>query len=51
VHELHGRVVPEGTLAIPGIDLVQKVKSPKLVGFETEGPGLDALAAGRSTRS
>jgi polar amino acid transport system substrate-binding protein len=37
----------KGTLAIPGIDLVQKVKSPKLVGFETEGPGLDALAAGK----
>ncbi len=36
----------KGTLQIPGIDLVQKVKDPKLAGFETEGPGLDALAAG-----
>jgi polar amino acid transport system substrate-binding protein len=36
----------KGTLEIPGIDLVQKVKDPKLAGFETEGPGLDALAAG-----
>ena len=36
----------KGTLQIPGIDLVQKVKAPKLAGFETEGPGLDALAAG-----
>ena len=36
----------KGTLQIPGIDLVQKIKDPKLAGFETEGPGLDALAAG-----
>jgi ABC-type amino acid transport substrate-binding protein len=35
-----------GTLKIPGVDLVQKVKDPKLAGFETEGPGLDALAKG-----
>ena len=34
------------TLVIPGVDLVQKVKDPQLVGFETEAPGLDALAAG-----
>jgi polar amino acid transport system substrate-binding protein len=34
------------TLVIPGVDLVQKVKDPRLVGFETEAPGLDALAAG-----
>lgn len=34
------------TLVIPGVDLTQKVKDPKLVGFETEKPGLEALAAG-----
>lgn len=37
----------KGTLSIPGVDLTQKVKNPKLVGYETEGPGLDALAAGK----
>jgi polar amino acid transport system substrate-binding protein len=37
----------KGTLVIPGIDLVQKVKNPTLVGFETERPGIDALAAGK----
>lgn len=37
----------KGTLKIPGVDLVQKVKNPQLVGYETEGPGLDALAAGK----
>jgi polar amino acid transport system substrate-binding protein len=37
----------QGTLKIPGVDLVQKVKDPKLAGFETEGPGLDELAAGK----
>jgi polar amino acid transport system substrate-binding protein len=36
----------EGTLSIPGVELVQKVKNPKPVGFETEGPGIEALAAG-----
>jgi cystine transport system substrate-binding protein len=36
----------KGTLQIPGIDLVQKVKNPKPAGFETERTGLDALAAG-----
>lgn len=36
----------KGTLKIPGVDLVQKVKDPQLVGFETEGPGIDALDAG-----
>ena len=35
----------KGTLQIPGVELVQKVKDPKLVGYETEGPGLEALAA------
>jgi ABC-type amino acid transport substrate-binding protein len=36
----------QGTLKIPGVDLVQKVKDPAIAGFETEGPGLDALADG-----
>ncbi len=34
------------TLEIPGVDLVQKVANPQLTGFETEAPGLQALAAG-----
>jgi len=37
----------QGTLKIPGVDLVQKVKNPKLAGYETEGPGIDDLAAGK----
>ena len=37
----------KGTLVIPGVDLVQKVKDPKLAGFETEAPGLEALASGK----
>jgi polar amino acid transport system substrate-binding protein len=37
----------KGTLVIPGVDLVQKVPNPKLAGFETEAPGLEALAAGK----
>ena len=37
----------KGTLVIPGVDLVQKVKDPTLVGFETEKPGIEALAAGK----
>jgi polar amino acid transport system substrate-binding protein len=37
----------KGTLQIPGVSLVQKVKSPKLAGYETEGPGLEALAGGK----
>lgn len=36
----------KGSLSIPGVELVQKVKNPKLVSYETEGPGLDSLAAG-----
>ncbi|HET7725964.1 MAG TPA: transporter substrate-binding domain-containing protein [Candidatus Limnocylindrales bacterium] len=36
----------KGTLEIPGVDLRQKVRGPSLVGFETEGPGIDALVAG-----
>ncbi|MEO5939996.1 MAG: transporter substrate-binding domain-containing protein [Candidatus Limnocylindrales bacterium] len=37
----------KGTLKIPGVDLIQKVKNPVLVGYETEAPGLEALAAGK----
>ena len=37
----------QGTLKIPGVDLVQKVKEPKLAGYETEFPGIDDLAAGK----
>ena len=37
----------QGTLKIPGVDLVQKVKDPQLAGYETEGPGIDDLAAGK----
>ena len=36
----------QGTLDIPGVQLVQKVKDPKLAGYETEAPGIEALAAG-----
>jgi len=36
----------KGTLEIPGVELLQKVTKPQLAGFETEGPGLDALAVG-----
>jgi ABC-type amino acid transport substrate-binding protein len=37
----------QGTLVIPGVELVQKVKDPVLAGYETEFPGIDDLAAGR----
>jgi polar amino acid transport system substrate-binding protein len=37
----------QGTLKIPGVDLVQKVKNPKLAGYETEFPGIDDLVAGK----
>lgn len=37
----------QGTLKIPGVDLVQKVKDPKLAGYETEFPGIDDLVAGK----
>jgi polar amino acid transport system substrate-binding protein len=36
----------KGTLEIPGVELVQKVKDPEIAGYETEFPGIDALAAG-----
>jgi polar amino acid transport system substrate-binding protein len=35
----------QGTLEIPGVELVQKVKSPKLAGYETEFPGIEDLVA------
>jgi polar amino acid transport system substrate-binding protein len=37
----------QGTLKIPGVDLVQKVKNPKLAGYETEFPGIEDLVAGK----
>jgi polar amino acid transport system substrate-binding protein len=37
----------KGTLVIPGVEIKQKVDHPKLVGFETEVPGLEALDAGK----
>ena len=37
----------QGTLKIPGVDLVQKVKDPELAGYETEFPGIDDLVAGK----
>jgi ABC-type amino acid transport substrate-binding protein len=36
----------QGTLVIPGVELIQKVKDPVLQGYETEFPGIDELAAG-----
>jgi len=36
----------QGTLIIPGVELDQKVEDPVLAGYETEFPGIDALAAG-----
>ncbi len=37
----------QGTLRIPGVDLVQKVKNPELAGYETENPGIADLVAGK----
>lgn len=37
----------QGTLRIPGVDLVQKVKSPELAGYQTESPGIADLVAGK----
>ena len=37
----------QGTLAIPGVELIQKVEDPVIAGYETEFPGIDELAAGR----
>jgi ABC-type amino acid transport substrate-binding protein len=41
-HELYLR----GELVIPGIEIVQTVEAPQIVTFETEGPGLEAVANG-----
>lgn len=41
-HELY----LQGDLVIPGTDVVLDVKGPKIVTFETEGPGLEAAAKG-----
>jgi polar amino acid transport system substrate-binding protein len=37
----------KGTLEIPGVELVQKVKDPELAGYETEFPGIQELADGK----
>ena len=42
-HELYLK----GELEIPGIDIKLNVDSPKLVSYETEGPGLAAAAKGK----
>jgi ABC-type amino acid transport substrate-binding protein len=36
----------QGTLEIPGVELIQKVKDPVIAGYETEFPGIDELGAG-----
>jgi ABC-type amino acid transport substrate-binding protein len=36
----------KGLLEIPGVDLVQRVQNPEVVGFNGEFPGIDALVAG-----
>jgi ABC-type amino acid transport substrate-binding protein len=41
-HELYLK----GELVIPGVETVQSVNDPEIVTFETEGPGLQALADG-----
>jgi len=42
-HELYLK----GELEVPGVEIVQKVKDPQIVGFESEPPGLQALADGK----
>ena len=37
----------KGVLVIPGTKLIQTVKDPQIVGFDTEPPGLKALSNGR----
>ena len=37
----------QGTLEIPGVDLVQKVKDVKIAGYQGEFPGIDDLVAGK----
>lgn len=41
-HELYLK----GELVIPGIDIAPTVEDPEIVTFNTEGPGLEAVAAG-----
>ena len=36
----------QGSLVLPGVDVVVDVTAPEVVVFEVEGPGLDALAKG-----
>lgn len=42
-HELY----LQGTLEVPGVEIVQKVEDPKIVAFDVEGPGLQAVADGK----
>jgi len=42
-HELYLR----GELEIPGVDITPTVKDPNIVTYETEGPGLKAVANGK----
>ena len=42
-HELYLK----GELEIPGVDMVLEVEDPILVGYETERPGLEDVAAGK----
>jgi polar amino acid transport system substrate-binding protein len=42
-HELY----LEGTLQVPGVKIVQKVQDPRVVLFDTEQPGLQAVADGK----
>jgi ABC-type amino acid transport substrate-binding protein len=37
----------QGTLVIPGVELIQKVKDPVVAGYETEFPGIDELVEGK----
>ena len=41
-HELYLK----GELEVPGVEIEQKVDDPKIVAFDVEGPGLEAVAAG-----
>jgi polar amino acid transport system substrate-binding protein len=42
-HELY----LQGALEVPGVEIVQKVQDPKIVAFDVEGPGLQAVADGK----
>lgn len=37
----------QGSLVIPGVDLIQKVRDPIIAGYSTEFPGIDELASGK----